>query len=109
MLDFNNTLSECGLRDIASKGSPFTWSNKRYGNNLIKERLDKFLCTQDWTKIFKGAVAYNVEVYGSDHLAIVIYTCKHNRWAKKYGWSSRFHYENFWSCYDDCKNLIDKI
>lgn len=109
MLDFNNTLLECGLQDVISKRNPFTWSNRRYDSNLIEERLDRFLCTQNWKELFKGAKAYNVEACGSDHLPIMIDICKKCRLDTNYGRSRRFHYENFWGLYDDCKSVIAQV
>lgn len=109
MLDFNITLSDCGLQDIAGRGNPLTWSNRRSGSNLIEERLDRFICTQNWKEAFKGVVAYNVEAYGLYHFPITIDISKKCRLANKNGRSRRFHYENFWSLYEDCRSLFAQV
>lgn len=43
--EFKIAIQDCGLYDLGWSGYPYTWSNKRFGGNLIEERLDRFLCT----------------------------------------------------------------
>lgn len=37
-------------------GNPFTWSNRRHGNELILERLDRVVATLDWFNKFPNAI-----------------------------------------------------
>lgn len=36
---FNRIVSDCDLEDLGGLGYPYTWSNTRFGNALIEERL----------------------------------------------------------------------
>ncbi|XP_073051733.1 uncharacterized protein [Primulina eburnea] len=45
---FRDTLDACSLQDLHSKGEFFTWANLRASNNIIFERLDRFVATIDW-------------------------------------------------------------
>ena len=44
---FREAVKFCGLIDLGCKGSPFTWSNRRFGPHLAEERLDKFFCCKN--------------------------------------------------------------
>lgn len=45
--NFKEAVQTCNLVDMRYKGSPFTWSNKRYVPHFIEERLDRFLCSKN--------------------------------------------------------------
>lgn len=40
IIDFREVLKKCGLIDLGWSDCPFTLSNKKYGSQSIKERLD---------------------------------------------------------------------
>lgn len=40
---FRSCLDDCGLRDLGYRGSAFTWSRGSHPNNMIRERLDRFV------------------------------------------------------------------
>nr|DAD23465.1 TPA_asm: hypothetical protein HUJ06_024928 [Nelumbo nucifera] len=44
---FNQLIEDCGLIDLGYHGQPYTWCNKRWRGNLIKERLDRFFYSTD--------------------------------------------------------------
>ena len=41
--EFREALKFCGLNDLGYKGYPYTWSNRRFGSQMVEERLDRFL------------------------------------------------------------------
>ena len=47
VIKFREAVQACNLVDMGYKGYPFTWSNRRYGQHFIKERLDRLLCSND--------------------------------------------------------------
>ncbi|PPS12817.1 hypothetical protein GOBAR_AA07819 [Gossypium barbadense] len=47
MNDFCDILEEMLLVDVKTRNGWFTWTNNREGSNLIKERLDRFLISED--------------------------------------------------------------
>ncbi|KAK3221477.1 hypothetical protein Dsin_008502 [Dipteronia sinensis] len=40
-------LDYCGLDDLGFRGPMFSWCNKRDGNELVQERLDRGVCNLD--------------------------------------------------------------
>ncbi|KAK2641420.1 hypothetical protein Ddye_023183 [Dipteronia dyeriana] len=50
MENFRSALNDCGLQDIGFVGSTFTWCNKRDGEDMIQERLDRVVCDCQWDK-----------------------------------------------------------
>lgn len=45
--EFKEIVKAYNLLDIGYKRYPFTWSNRRYEENYIEERLDRFLCSKN--------------------------------------------------------------
>lgn len=52
---FQEVLNDCSLLDLPSHCCAFTWSNNRDGDALVKERLDRAVCTADWRVMFPNA------------------------------------------------------
>lgn len=70
--DFNNMCAFCDcldanrLRDIASSGHDFTWSNRR-AEGYVEEKLDRCVSTEVWRELFPSAAVENIVWDGSDH------------------------------------------
>ncbi|KAK3212447.1 hypothetical protein Dsin_017153 [Dipteronia sinensis] len=52
MSKFREALDDCGLDDLGFTGPQFTWCNKREGNEMILERLDRCTSTPPWKLLF---------------------------------------------------------
>ena len=52
MQKFCDALSDCELSDFGFQGYRFTWWNKRYGAELIKERLDRAVAKTKFLHLF---------------------------------------------------------
>ena len=63
---------ECGLCDLGHRGVPFTCTNRRFKKGLIKGRLDRFLCSEQWRNIFSNILVAHMAARGSDYLPIWI-------------------------------------
>ncbi|CAN1124924.1 hypothetical protein LINPERHAP2_LOCUS2624, partial [Linum perenne] len=48
-------------------GIKFTWSNFQDGNDNIKIRLDRALCSSEWIILFDKAIIHHEAMIGSDH------------------------------------------
>ena len=48
--EFRKVVQECNMKDLGCSCYLFTWSNKRFGPQFVEERLDRFLCSIDWTQ-----------------------------------------------------------
>lgn len=69
---FRNMLNELALMDMESQGCAFTWANNREGEDLVKKRLDRVLCTLEWRVIFHEAEVHALPAIGSDHSPLVL-------------------------------------
>ncbi|KAK6128823.1 hypothetical protein DH2020_037459 [Rehmannia glutinosa] len=72
MVAFCDVLEECELRDIMCGGDFFTWVGKRSQTEIIFEKLDRFVCTEEWRQLYPVARATSLEFYGSDHRPLEI-------------------------------------
>lgn len=105
--EFRKTLRECELRDLGFTRYPYTWSNRRFGYQLIEERLDRFLCNKIWGNCFQEKLALNLVDWSSDHHSIlmdVVEKGKRIRYVRKT--FQRTHYEDMWSPYERCREIV---
>ncbi|XP_043816072.1 uncharacterized protein LOC122724610 [Manihot esculenta] len=92
MQGFKQALEDSNLIQIPTIGSFFTWEKGRESNNLVREKLDKTLATEDWARKFTNVVCLVVHVPRSDHKPLVINTApKDNRGDRR-----RFQFDNTW-------------
>ncbi|KAH7862793.1 hypothetical protein Vadar_009610 [Vaccinium darrowii] len=71
---FRQFTTELGAIDMGFSGYPFTWVNRRYGDGLIKERLDRVLVSLNWKLQYDKAVVRHLATVGSDHAALLLDT-----------------------------------
>lgn len=74
MHSFREFLNNCYLMEVPNKGYAFTWRNNRNGQDCVKEKLDRVLCTMDWRLNFPTADVYALPAIGSDHSPILLTT-----------------------------------
>lgn len=88
-------------------GYPFTWCNRRFGPQIIEERLDRALCSKNWGNIFQEFPAVHLETWSSDHYPIVMEVAEKVRGAS-YNKRTfpRIHYEDMWSPYEKCQEIV---
>ncbi|KAK2656633.1 hypothetical protein Ddye_009685 [Dipteronia dyeriana] len=72
MSDFREAMENSQLEDIGFQGPKYTWSNKKYGNGLIMERLDMGLCNKEWKTLFLVFGIRYLDFWGSDHRPILL-------------------------------------
>ncbi|KAK6164360.1 hypothetical protein DH2020_001224 [Rehmannia glutinosa] len=108
--EFNKVIEECELREIYGKGDWFTWVNKRAGDELIFEKLDRFLSTLQWRLLYPTAIMRILEFYSSDHRAVsIIWQRERNSsTANKHQGTKRVKFEKFWSVESDCYYVVER-
>ena len=65
-------LFDLGAIDLGFAGAKYTWWNKRWGKNAIKERLDRAICNSGWRTQFPKASVFHLEATNSDHAPLLI-------------------------------------
>ncbi|KAH7835784.1 hypothetical protein Vadar_029843 [Vaccinium darrowii] len=98
---FNNFISDSGLIDLDFNGINYTWSNKRAGDNSIRERIDKALANTEWRLKFPYAQVFHEPICGSDHAPIVLNCYVPLKNVKKV-----FKFESMWTTSPDCHEVI---
>ncbi|KAA3483578.1 reverse transcriptase [Gossypium australe] len=101
MEDFKDVMEELSLVDIKTNKGWFTWVNNRDGNNMVKERLDRFLISANAIDKFPFLATTVVRQTNSDHDAIVMDTnFKDPRLF--------FKYDACWAKVKDAKDIIKR-
>lgn len=91
------------LLDLGFQGQPYTWSNRREGEELVSERLDRVLCNPEWRILFEEATLYHLETQGSDHCPILLMIKPQDDAARK---PKPFRFENMWMSHADFFGLL---
>lgn len=45
---YKEVIHDLALRDLGFVGPRFTWERDRCNDTAVRERLDRFLCTEEW-------------------------------------------------------------
>ncbi|XP_025628190.1 uncharacterized protein [Arachis hypogaea] len=101
---FTNFIDSNELVDIGMVGHPFTWTNRRQGEDLVKERLDRYLVRMEWKLKFPNAVVHRLTESGSDHAPILMET-EPQSWHSK----RRFKYQKRWCGEEDVKRIVSEV
>ncbi|XP_072067035.1 uncharacterized protein [Arachis hypogaea] len=89
--NFNNFINAAGLIDLGYEGSKFTWCNKQFGGNLIRERLDRCLVSMNLLELYSGAAIFHLNDQGSDHRPLLFESEVEQRRFKR-----RFRFQERW-------------
>ncbi|TYH28269.1 hypothetical protein ES288_A02G130600v1 [Gossypium darwinii] len=109
MDEFRDILDELALVDIKTSNEWFTWYNKREGANPVKERLDRFLISEDMIKNFPFITTKVVCQSKSDHEVIFLNMlgCKPEEKGSDY--RSCFKYDACWAKEQKARDIISRI
>ncbi|GAA0160283.1 hypothetical protein LIER_16870 [Lithospermum erythrorhizon] len=98
---FREFVRNSELVDIGYVGSPFTWSNRRGGENTIRMRLDRVLSDVAWCLQFPKAACYHLPATRADHCPIILDTE-----AQMTRGHHRFVFYNRWVGKEECEDVI---
>ncbi|XP_057246803.1 uncharacterized protein LOC130589540 [Beta vulgaris subsp. vulgaris] len=100
---FRETIEGCDLRDLGFRGSTFTWQRGNDPDTLIRERLDRFLASEDWCALFPYSWVRNFPIYKSDHAPILLSAdvAPPRRSRKKL-----FYFEALWLSKPKCQEVV---
>ncbi|XP_026451251.1 uncharacterized protein LOC113351494 [Papaver somniferum] len=94
-------MDNANLHSLYFIGNPYTWTNRRYGEELILERRDMIASTIDWMNNNTPAMVYHLVPMESDHCPILLLTAK-----KESGTSKPFRFNRTWLRDSTCKGII---
>ncbi|RAL37786.1 hypothetical protein DM860_000480 [Cuscuta australis] len=69
--DFKNCVQTCGLEEIPSEGSKYTWSNRQGCGRRIYSKIDRALANIDWFNCFNTKILVKEEGL-SDHSPLLM-------------------------------------
>ncbi|KAL9227860.1 hypothetical protein vseg_003502 [Gypsophila vaccaria] len=97
---FRACIADCGLMDIYSTGSFYTWNNKQQPESRIYSRLDKFMINKEWSDLLQGAYAHFHPEGLYDHTPCIVSFTLHS--PRRHS----FKYLNMWGKSDKFCPLI---
>ncbi|KAM6553278.1 hypothetical protein CsatB_014040 [Cannabis sativa] len=98
-----NFQDNTGCVDLRFIGNKFTWQNKRFHGGLIRERLDRALCSGDWMNNYDYSGVLNLPITISDHAPIILDT---HLFATKGFIPFRFY--EAWTWESSCRGEIER-
>ncbi|PPD69892.1 hypothetical protein GOBAR_DD33229 [Gossypium barbadense] len=109
MDEFGDILEELGLRDVKTNNGWFTWSNNREGNRLVKERLDRFVVSDDIMEKMPFIASYVVRQSKSDHEVIIMDLFGNRLQEKGNDPKIFFRYNRCWAKEKEARDIISGI
>ncbi|KAL5572974.1 hypothetical protein UlMin_022571 [Ulmus minor] len=76
---------------------------------FIQERIDRYVDNMDWCRLFPNFQVSNLSFYHYDNRVVKITLGSSRVWVKKSpgkGRKGRFHFEEVWTTYGECKEVI---
>ncbi|XP_030479313.1 uncharacterized protein LOC115696560 [Cannabis sativa] len=90
--------------DLRFNGCKYTWQNKRFQGDLIRERLDRGIGSSEWIAYFPDVRVRNFPISISDHAPIILDTKMHSRRGR-----IPFRFYDAWTVESSCRDVIRKI
>ncbi|XP_073025066.1 uncharacterized protein [Primulina eburnea] len=109
MQAFRDILDIYDLQDLHCHGEFFTWVNRRVSNNLIFERLDRYVGDLNWRLLFPSANVHSLEFFHSDHRTICLKLHGEqvpNQFIRGNNGLS-FRFEKGWLLNEDCRLVVE--
>ncbi|TYG95572.1 hypothetical protein ES288_A11G278600v1, partial [Gossypium darwinii] len=109
MEDFCKLLEELALVDVKTKNGWFTWTNNREGPDLVKERLDRFLISENIIGNMPFLTTKIVRQSKSDHEAIIMDTLGCKPGDNNTDPRTWFRYDACWSKEKEAHDIVTSI
>ncbi|XP_012453280.2 uncharacterized protein LOC105775300 [Gossypium raimondii] len=106
---FRDILEELSLVDVKTGNGWFTWSNNREGANHVKERLDRFLVSEDLIENLPFISTNVVRQSKSDHEEILLNTHDNKPIDKGSDYRTCFKYDVCWAKDQEARDLISRV
>ncbi|KAK9001983.1 hypothetical protein V6N11_024676 [Hibiscus sabdariffa] len=100
---FYDFVDSTGLLELPISGGAYTWSNQRSDEESILEKLDRAMCSLEWSSSYPKAIGLLDVAIGSDHASILILP---QGLKKKY--KKEFKFESKWLLEEECTSTVQK-
>ena len=107
MEDFRDCLADCGLADLGFSGYPYTWDNKRDGDENIQVRLDRATCNEGFLQLFPETEVEHILTEESDHQAILV-RAQETAPRRCNGSVRPFRFEEAWTRHEQYDTMIEQ-
>ncbi|XP_021770735.1 uncharacterized protein LOC110734917 [Chenopodium quinoa] len=103
---FRSTMDTCSLHDLGFKGSIFTWERGNTMETFVRERLDRFLASEERCLLFSDFEVTNMPIFkvNSDHAPIIMSIVK--KGPDSYS-GNAFKFESLWLSNENCGSVIE--
>ena len=107
MQSFRDALDYCRLKDLGFNGYPFTWCNRRSGDQNTWIRLDRGVATIDWILRFPTTRIHHLDAFHSDHKPLLL--CPDSEYKRFYRRGKLFRFEAMWLKDLSCESVIKEV
>ncbi|CAM8900258.1 unnamed protein product [Rhodiola kirilowii] len=101
--NFRRVVEDCHLIDLGFVGYPYTFSNRRKGEEEVQARLDRVLADEAWKRKFPKATVSHLHLHASDHQLILMNTDSRCRLRRK----KLFRFEVMWFNHQDYSKMME--
>ncbi|XP_057251777.1 uncharacterized protein LOC130591853 [Beta vulgaris subsp. vulgaris] len=101
MVEIQDCMLQCGMRDMISTGCLFTWNNKQKEDTRVFCKLDRVMVNDAWEEAFPSANAHFMPEGYFDHCPMVIQVYPQLQKGK-----SPFKYYTMWSSARNFQEIV---
>ena len=106
MYGFRDAFDFCKLKDLGYFGFPFTWCNRRPGDQNVWIRLDRGVALVEWILWFPSSRIHHLDAFHSNHKPLLLcFDSEFNRFYKK---GRPFQFEAMWLKEISCETVIQE-
>ncbi|XP_019460141.1 PREDICTED: uncharacterized protein LOC109359901 [Lupinus angustifolius] len=102
IIDFKEFSDRETLIHLSTRGSDFTWSNKRRGDALTEKRLDRAICNEGWLNAWNQVSCCTLPRISSDHNPILL-NCSSYSIERV----TSFRFQSMWMQHSNCRSIIE--
>ncbi|XP_073152290.1 uncharacterized protein [Henckelia pumila] len=105
---FRDVLDNCNLQSYYCDGDQFTWVNRRKDEELIFEKLDRYVSSFAWRILYPTARCYSLDFYHSDHRPLLMQLGSNSisPLDKNKMHDNICRFEAMWAREEDCERVI---
>lgn len=100
---YRDIINYCDFLDLGFTGPQFTWTNKRDGRCLIKQRIDRAWANPSWKALFPNSELFHLPRVHSDHCPLLLNLDFFDFTPR----NRKFRLEKFWLGHPEFKTLVE--